>query len=246
MIVIGFSNKGYNASLTQQNSLANMITTEEVLDYLRQNPAFFDDNEDILGDLNLAGPENLGPFVEKQIEVLKNRENQQKAKFDLIVDSAKSNLKLEDDFLEIAMCLLGEGQVQGDPKHIATALLIRQFNVKEVVFIMDSNNSVNQHPAYEEIKQRIAHKSSICDDRVSSSLLKSIFDRNTHGIRSCAFIPLVFNRSITGVMILGSVSQERFSPGMGVNFLDKLGMLVGSYLVGRKSESHESGPSDSV
>ena len=77
-----------------------MTTTEDVLEYLRQNPAFFDDNEDILGELNLAGPDNLGPFVEKQIEVLKNRENQQKAKFDLVIDSAKSNLKLEDDFLK--------------------------------------------------------------------------------------------------------------------------------------------------
>ena len=223
-----------------------MITTEDVLDYLRQNPAFFDDNEDILADLNLAGPENLGPFVEKQIEVLKNRENQQKAKFDLIVDSARSNLKLEDDFLEIAIRLLSEGQIQGDPEQIAAALLIRQFNVKEAVFIMDADHSGSQHPVYEEIKQRIAHKSSICDDRVSSSLLESIFDLNAHGIRSCAFIPLVFNDRITGVVVLGSVSQERFSPGMGVNFLDKLGMLVGSYLMGRKSESNESGPEDSV
>ena len=214
-----------------------MITTEDVLDYLRQNPAFFDDNEDILGDLNLAGPENLGPFVEKQIEVLKNRENQQKARVELIVDSARSNLKLEDDFLEIAMRLLSEGQIQGNPEHIAGALLIRQFNVTEAVFLMDGNDSGSGNAVYEEVKQRIAHKSSICDDRVSNSLLESIFDRDAQGIGSCAFIPLVFNDNITGVMVLGSVSQERFSPGMGVNFLDKLGMLVGSYLAGRQLES---------
>jgi uncharacterized protein YigA (DUF484 family) len=223
-----------------------MITAEDVLHYLRQNPAFFDDNEDILGDLNLAGPENLGPFVEKQIEVLKNRENKQKAKFELVVDSARSNLKLEDDFLEIAMRLLSEGQVRGDPQHIAGALLIRQFNVKEVVFMMVADSAGSRHAVYEEVKQRIAHKSSICDDRVSSSLLESIFDRDAQGIGSCAFIPLVFGDSITGVMVFGSVSQERFSPGMGVNFLDKLGMLVGSYLEGRKPKSSELGSSGSV
>ena len=219
-----------------------MITTEDVLDYLRQNPAFFDDNEDILGDLNLAGPENLGPFVEKQIEVLKNRENQQKARFDLVVDSARSNLKLEDDFLEITMRLLSEGQTPGDPEQIAAALLIRQFNVTEAVFMMAAADSGSRHPDYDEIKQRIAHKSSICDDRVSSSLLESIFDRDAQGIGSCAFIPLVFDDNISGIMVLGSVSQERFSPGMGVNFLDRLGMLVGSYLEGRKSQSSESEP----
>ena len=216
-----------------------MTTTEDVLEYLRQNPAFFDDNEDILGDLNLAGPDNLGPFVEKQIEVLKNRENQQKAKFDLVIDSAKSNLKLEDDFLEIAMRLLSDGQIQGEPEQIATALLIRQFNVTEAVFMMDTDNFENRHVAYEDVKPRVAHKSSVCDDRVSSSLLESIFHRDAQGIGSCAFVPLLYNDKITGVMVLGSVSQERFSPGMGVNFLDKLGMLVGSYLEGKKFKSSE-------
>ena len=111
------------------------------------------------------------------------------------------------------------------------------FNVSEVIILLENLDDDSRSQVFDQVKQRVIHKSSICDDRVSNSLLESIFDRDAQGIGSCAFIPLVFNDNITGVMVLGSVSQERFSPGMGVNFLDKLGMLVGSYLAGRQLES---------
>jgi uncharacterized protein YigA (DUF484 family) len=211
-----------------------MVSTQDVLDYLKQNPSFFKENEEILADLEFAGSADTTPFAERQIEVLKSRENQQKAKLDLIVDSARNNLKLEDSFLEISVRLLSEGHSDQDGIAMASAMLVKQFNINKAVFLLNTDNIESRHPKYDEIRQRVAHKSSICDDRVSSSLLRLLFEIHGDDIQSCAFVPLVFDDDLTGVLVLGSSSQDRFTPGMGVNFLDKLGLLMASYLKGRK------------
>jgi uncharacterized protein YigA (DUF484 family) len=210
-----------------------MVSAQDVLDYLKQNPSFFKENEEILVDLKFIGSGDMAPFVERRIEVLKSRENQQKAKLDLIVDSARNNLKLEDSFLEMSVRLLSEGQSGQDELTVASAMLVKQFNITKAVFLLNTDDIDSRHPKYDEIRQRVAHKSSICDDRVSSSLLRLLFETHGDEIQSCAFVPLVFDDILTGVLVLGSSSEDRFAPGMGAIFLDKLGLLMASYLKGR-------------
>lgn len=210
-----------------------MVSAQDVLDYLKQNPSFFKENEEVLADLEFAGSGETTPFVERRIEVLKSRGNQQKAKLDLIVDSARNNLKLEDSFLEMAVRLLSEGLSDQDGIALASVMLVKQFNIKKAVFLLNVDNVDSRHPRYDEIRQRVAHKSSICDDRVSSSLLRSLFEAQGDEIQSCAFVPLIFDDELTGILVLGSSSEDRFTLGMGVNFLDKLGLLMASYLVSR-------------
>ena len=210
-----------------------MINAAAVLDYLKQNPSFFQQHETILVELGLMDRDKSAPFIERQIEVLKTRESEQKAKLDMIVDSARSNLKLEDDFLEIVIRLLSIDQSSGSAMDIVSSLLVKQFNVKKAVVLLQMENMDSRHAHYDEIRQRVTHKSSICDDRISSSLLQALFDSEADHVKSCAFIPLLFDDEIKGVLVLGSSDRERFNPEMGVNFLDKLGLLVGAYLQGK-------------
>ena len=67
-----------------------------------------------------------------------------------------------------------------------------------------------------------------------SSLLEAIFTDDAGDIQSCAFVPLVYQSQMTGIMILGSHSKDRFEPGSGVLYLDRLGQLVAGYLRGRE------------
>ncbi len=207
-----------------------MTKTQEVIDYLKQHPSFFKENEELLCYLDIGDGKGM-PFHERQIKALQDRENQQQTKIDFIVDSAKNNQRLEYDLMEMAICLLGRRQAGKDAINIVSALVKRQFKVHDVVVLLDDCG----HARYDDVRQRVVHHSSVCDDRVSSNLLEALFSQNFKTIKSCAFVPLIFADEMKGVMVLGSSSEARFQAGIGVIFLDRLGRLIGGYFQGNKN-----------
>ena len=211
------------------------INTQQVIDYLKQHPSFFKEHAALLCNLDISGDKGT-PFHERQIKALQERENQQQTSIDFIVDNAKNNQRLESDLLAVAIHLLGK-QDGNDSVETISALIKRQFNVHDVIVLLDNPHDACRHAKYDDVRQRVAHHSSICDDRVASNLLVALFSQNFKTIKSCAFVPLVFADEINGIMVLGSSSATRFQAGIGVVFLDRLGRLIGGYLQGRKSNS---------
>jgi uncharacterized protein YigA (DUF484 family) len=209
-----------------------MPKTQEIIDYLKQHPTFFVENEELLTYLEFGAEKGSTPFYERQLQVLKDRETRQKSQIDLIVDSAKNNQKLESDLLEMAVRLLGNGKNSGDPAGVVIDTVKSVFNVNEVVILLDNSDDESRCQVFEPVRQRVIHKSSICDDRVSSNLLEALFQVQGNEVKSCAFVPLLYSNEINGVMVLGAATEERFQPGIGVLYLDKLGLLVGSYIQG--------------
>lgn len=192
----------------------------------------------MLAELRLGNSSGATPFYERQLQVLKARNDEHMAKVEFIVDSVKSNQKLESDFLEVAVRLLGEGKNGDNPAQAVSALMKIQFNVTEVVVMLKSDEMETGvcHARYDAACQRVMHKGTVCDDRLSNALRKSLFDQENTSVRSCAFVPLLFDDALLGVMILGSDSGSRFQPGVGVMFLDRLGRLIGGYIHGRLSQ----------
>ena len=212
-----------------------MPKTQEIIDYLKQHPSFFVENEEALTFLDFGSEIGSTPFYERQLKVLKERETRQKSQIDLIVDSARNNQKLESDLLEMAVLLLSTGKNGADPSAIVMETAKNLFNVNEVVILLENLVDDSQSQVFDQVRQRVIHKSSICDDRVSSNLLEALFQQDSDTIKSCAFVPLVFSNEINGIMVLGAGTEDRFQPGIGVLYLDRLGILVGSYLQGVKN-----------
>lgn len=211
-----------------------IIKTQEVIDYLKKHPSFFEENPELLRYLDFGDGVGATTFYERQRKVWKERENQQQTKIDLIVDSAKNNQRLETDLQEMAIGLLSGRHNKKDAVKTVVALVKRQFNVNDVAILLSNEEEGCAHPKYDDIRQRVVHQSSICDDRLSSNLLEALFSENFKAIKSCAFVPIIFADEIKGIMVLGSISETRFQPGIGVIFLDRLGLLVGGYFQGDK------------
>ncbi len=210
-----------------------MSEIREVIDYLKKHPSFFKEHEDLMVELGLEFAQNT-PFYARQLKVLKDRESQQQSKIDLIIDSAKNNQRLTSDLLALAIRLLGERQNGVDPRAAVVALVKRQFNLRGVVVLLDNQDAHARHPQYDQVRQRVVHKSSVCDDRVSSTLRAALYGPKYQAIKSCAFVPLVYAEKINGLMVLGADRAERFQPGVGVMFLDQLGLLLGGFFQGVK------------
>ncbi|MCY3768517.1 MAG: DUF484 family protein [Gammaproteobacteria bacterium] len=209
-----------------------MPDPEEVIDFLKNNPSFFEEHEDLFLDMAACNGQSPAYFYERKIRVLREREKQQQARIDMIVDGARNNQQLESELLQMAIGLLSDGRNHRSVNQVST-LVRHQFNVEEVVIFREPDDCRPPDPQYDVLKQRVLHRSSVCDDRVSTKLLVSLFGDGGEAVQSCAFVPLVFESEITGIMVLGSNGAERFAPGAGVLFLDRLGQLVAGYLQGR-------------
>lgn len=224
--------------------MSSSLKPEQVVEYLKSNPSFVNDHEDLLLDLGLTQTtEALGhtsKFHQRQLQVLKDRENQQQIKMDIIVDSARVNLELEESLNNLAstliqQCRRGEGGESGLSK-----LLKSQFSIDAVAFVYENNHADHYTDLdYTSLSQRVAHLSSICDDRVSREVTRSLFPLAQSAIRSCAFLPLSESRLLKGVMVLGSEDVSKFNPGFGVIFLDRLSRLASACLLSSSSETSE-------
>ena len=198
-----------------------MTKSEEVAEYLRQNPAFFEEHQDVLAGLQVGDDQQ--PFHKRQVQVLKQRHSAEQARYAKVVDSARNNQELELSLHQLAQKLLREAR--GTPEK-AQAIIADHFSLEHVKACVDEKQSGEE---FELTKKRVLHGASVCDDRVSSRLLGALFGEN-NTVKSCAFIPLKCEQNIVGIAVLGSVDRDRFQPGMGTIYLDRIGELVGAFL----------------
>ncbi len=203
-----------------------MLKPEDIANYLEQNPAFFDQHQELLANLRLSADET--PFHQRQVEVLRSRHSAEQAKYELVVDSARKNQTLEQQLHALSEQLLKH------PVHSvyrATETIEQHFSLPHVAIFRaeDLDRSAKEEEHFELLTKRIIHGNSICDDRVSSTLLDWMFHDST--VASCAFVPLL-SHGQNGVLALGDSDKERFQPGMGTVYLDRIGELVSAYLCG--------------
>ena len=207
-----------------------MTDKDEIARFLRDNPGFFEEFPDLLERVAQENDNGGSPFIERQLDVLKDREVQQQKRIDMIIDSVRSNQKLEQDLIVFTSALLGMAREVNDARGALLAQVQKQFSVRSSVLVLVGDEPV--HPYYQELRQRVGHGGSICDDRISSGLLQGVFADEADTIGSCAFIPVKSGSDVVGVIILGSTDGDRFRPDMGVGFLDNLGVVISSFLHG--------------
>ncbi len=197
------------------------MKSEDVAAYLKRNPGFFSENREVLADLTLH---HANPFHQRQLEVLRERHSREKARYDMVVESARQNQALEQSLHEFSCILLSESSW-------AAAVLEEEvgscFNLEGVRFCLERDGRMPDSD-FERLRDRVRHGGSVCDDRVSSALLAGLFGEGST-VSSCAFIPLS-SSSVIGVLILGSADGGRFQPGMGVIYLDRIGELLSAIL----------------
>lgn len=218
-----------------------MSKSREVADYLKKNPKFVAEHHDLLAGIALPEQPDVAPVHERiyarQVQALRERQDQQQARLDLMVDTARSNQDLARGLHQIAVTLLSPDNpgLNLDPTDpVAPGLLVKScFDIADVaVFLASKRHDFPAQVDYAFLCQRVAHLGSVCDDRVSGKLGAALFP-DAAAIVSCAFIPIAHRQALYGVMVLGSADPQRFQPDMGKVILDRLGQLIGAYLAGR-------------
>ncbi|MCY4148125.1 MAG: DUF484 family protein [Gammaproteobacteria bacterium] len=216
------------------NKSSSDLDPQDVYDFLEQNPDFIVGNWDLFADFVPAGEEQGNVFLKKQIETLSERQDGQNKTIQHLLEVTKNLEQMQDMLAEFSNTLLDQGHSSDDPIDFVVNLVGREFDLERVVVFEGAAANAGKPDLYDEIHQRVAHRSSICDDRLSQSLLERIFGEDEKSIRSCAFVPILHGVAVTGVMVFGSADAKRFHPELGVLYLDRIGRLVGSYLNGKQ------------
>lgn len=216
------------------------ITRDHVARYLRTHSDFFTHHVELIE--TLAIPHETGvavSLVERQVELLRNKNKELDQKLHQLIKVAKDNEKVSSRLHTISLGLVSirgfDETLSGihDLMHAdfpGTKVNMRLFDVLQ-------ETTVKACQAMEKPLQ----KSKLVQDLFSSRRrgvafltkrqIENVFDKEKQEkpIRSAAAVALKKNDQL-GVLFLGSTDANRFQNGMGTLFLGNLGEILGAKL----------------
>jgi len=216
------------------------ITREHVARYLRTHSDFFIHHADLIE--TLAIPHETGvavSLVERQVELLRNKNKELDQKLHLLIKVAKDNEKVSHRLHAITLGLVSirgfDETLSGihDLMHAdfpGTKVNLRLFEALPDTTVKDC----------EEMEKPL-QKSKLIQDLFSSRRrgvafltkrqIENVFDteKKKKPISSAAAVALKKDQQL-GVLFLGSTDANRFQNGMGTLFLGNLGEILGAKL----------------
>jgi uncharacterized protein len=217
-----------------------VINDNSVADYLQTYPDFFERNSQLLTKLrlpHLRDSASTVSLVERQVEVLRERNQALERKLKELVDVARSNDALADRIHRLSQRLIRAHTLLETINAIETSLR-EDFDAMHSVLVLFLEEARSLEPDAGQFL-RIGNAT---DDDIKSfeSLLTGgkprcgqvrdaqrdyLFGKDSVAIGSVALTPLG-QKGALGILAIGASDAERFHPGMSTEFLSRIGELV--------------------
>ena len=221
------------SSITQNRE---KISDEQVAQYLKKHPDFFNRHIDLLADLDL--PHQSGPavsLVERQVAILRDRNMDMRHRLSQLLDNARDNDRLFDKTKRLVLALL-ECNDLGDLVDALYYSFDKEFNIHYTRLILFGNNNtpvseariVSIHDARDYIGKRLKLPNTVSGgiDVKESGFL---FDGDAPNIGSAA-IAVLQHGSPLGVLAIGNQDPNYYRSSMGTLFLSYMAELLNRQL----------------
>jgi uncharacterized protein YigA (DUF484 family) len=218
------------------------LDEESVADYLLANPDFFERHDSLLGSMRI--PHKTGTavsLVERQITTLRQKNMQLERKLRDLVEVAHSNDALAHKVHELATQLLAAGS-RAQAVRVAEELLRSSFNADHAVLVLfevDHAGEFNPEDRFLRLVEfndaamgpfrTFLESGSARCGLIRDSQRAFLFGPDAEEVGSAALVPLGEN-SATGFLAIGSRDVDYFHPGKSMDFLARLGDLLGCAL----------------
>ena len=211
-----------------------------VAEYLLTYPDFFERNDALLGKLRLPHLRDAGStvsLVERQVEVLRERNQSLERKLKELLDVARANDLLADRIHRLSQRLIRAHSMLETIGALETSLR-EDFEARNslLLLFLEEARALGGEPG------RFLRAADPADPEVKSfeSLLQSgkprcgqirdgqrdfLFGKDSVEIGSVALTPLG-PKGAVGILAIGASDAERFHPGMSTEFLARIGELV--------------------
>jgi hypothetical protein len=204
---------------------------EEVAQYLKQHPQFFDEYADMLADIYVPHPHGgrAIPISERQIVTLRDKNHILQDKLRELIKFGEENDTISEKMHRLVIALLTFSHLN-DFLYELNSNLRDNFSVPHVALRLwnvtgddvELSEFVTTNTDTHAIANSLLHP--YCGPQLSDEI-KGWFGESAAHLRSFSMIPLRIKQTI-GLLVLGSEELQRFYPEMGTLYLKRLGELV--------------------
>lgn len=220
------------------NSQADALTAELVADYLRAHPTFFNDHLELLEELQIPHPSGAAvSLISKQLELLRNRNQDMEAQLTSLIEIAKSNDMAFDRIHKLTLALIEASTLAETIERLETVL--SDYFMTDFVAIRIVTNQTE--PALSRLA--LAPGSGELEPflgllgadqpkygRPTLAQAKILFGDAALEVQSAALMPLKY-ADMSGILAIGSRSGDRFHYSMGSFFLTHISEIIGARLL---------------
>ncbi|GJM11781.1 MAG: hypothetical protein DHS20C12_01840 [Pseudohongiella sp.] len=216
----------------------NELSAEEVASYLKANPEFFIEHEDVLADLTL--PHESGKAIsllERQVTILRDRGIDARQKLNNLLENARNNDQLFDTTRNLVLALLRAQNVT-EIADVAQDQLSNHANIDSCEIILVSKEGLKAADSVRTESAEILKKQFSDVFRLKRTHCGAISEEQTHylfptqgdSIKSTALCPVISNGDILALIAFGNQSDNYFNVNLDTLFLDFIGHVVGAVL----------------
>jgi uncharacterized protein len=216
------------------------LNDTNVADFLQTHPDFFERNAALLAKLRLPHLRDMGAtvsLVERQVEVLRERNQSLERKLKELVDVARSNDTLADRIHRLSQRLIQAHTLLDTINAVETSLR-EDFDAMHSVLVLFLEQARTLAPQAGQFLR--SGDATDADIKTFESLLQSgkprcgqvrdaqrdyLFGKDSVAIGSVALTPLGPKGEL-GILAIGASDAERFHPAMSTEFLSRIGELV--------------------
>lgn len=221
------------------------VDEESVASYLAATPEFFDRHAQLLAKIRLPdtrGGATTVSLLERQVEVLRERNRQLERKVKDFVDVARENDLLSTRVLGMARRLIASVGRAGAIAAIEAALR-EDFDAGQSVLVLTATGApagvaesrflrvvAPDAPALKTFETLFTSGKPRCG-QLRDSQREFLFGTDAGEVGSVALVPLGTKGSL-GLLACGSNDPQRFNPTMSTDFLTHVGELITAALAG--------------
>jgi len=223
--------RGVTAAQTEEEAIAR---------YLQHNPDFFERHQSLLARLRLphARGGSTISLIERQVEVLRERQAGLEHKLAEFVNVARSNDMVAEKIHRFTRRLL-RAPSRATVVEQLEASLREDFDAFHSVLVLIGAGAdlppqrflrivTAEEPNLKSFESLFASGKPRCG-QARDSQREFLFGADAQDIGSVALIPLG-EKGALGLLALGSTDRDRFHPGMATEFLARLGELIADAL----------------
>ena len=213
------------------------MDANEVAQFLRTNPQFFDQHPQLLESIYVPHPHGgrAIPLTERQIVSLREKVRQLEAKLGEFLHFGEDNDAIGEKVHRLSLALLGASDFAA-ATHTLYFHLREDFSVPHVAMRVWARPSPDGAPEGSPVEDALRDQAETmaapqCGAAAGSPFLPWFREAQDH-VRSIALIPLGQTRTV-GVLALGSEDPQRFFAEMGTLYLRRIGELAAGALAAR-------------
>ena len=211
------------------------MKAEDVVQYLQENPGFFEDQAELLAQIYVPHPHGgrAIPIAERQILTLREKSRMLEGKLAELIAFGEENDAIGEKMHRLSLALIPPVDLQGMLQALFYNLR-EDFAVPHAAMRLWRGSGESQEfaPVSDELRQYAAGlEFPFCGPSGNAEAAAWFGDGASH-VRSVAHMALRDEaKACIGIMALGSEDVMRFYPEMGTLYLQRLGELASASLL---------------